>query len=247
MDFILPVYNVTKKIIDRHVDNFKKLEPSIAKYTRVIVIDDGSNPEFPVETDFGIKTKIARIDEDIIWHAEGAINLGFLLAEDSWCVLLNVDHIMPADDICRATLMKNRTREKIYIFDRYLPNGKSRNKNVTGVSMIHRDDWWRIGGYDEEFCGGHGCADWLATGFAYKNPPLSNNLSVAKALNFELIQTDLKVIEYKDAEAPLKRDSLDRNMKIYKTKLKALSEGKYRNTHIIGFDWRLVRDDSYEQ
>lgn len=235
MDIIFPIYNPDQVMFQRHIDEWKKC----GSYVRAIIIDDASDPPFNPTTDVGITTKVARVKKNIQWHAEGAINLGFLLANDDWCILLNFDHLLAASEIFKACSMK-KEQGNIYIFNRVLPDGRLRNKNVTGVCVIHRNDWLRIRGYDEDFCGMHGCADWLALGSFYGGYA-KGNPSVAKSIGLNYVQTDIRIIEYKNHGCNLPRKGRNANYDKYDRKVRELKKGTYINKRFVDFEWELLK------
>jgi len=238
MDIILPVYNISQTMLNRHIQELNKIPKNRIKDFRLIIIDDCSTPSFNPNLSIDMSIKAARVEVDVKWHAEGAINLGFVLANDDWCILTCVDHIIPTNDLVQCLDLK-KEKNNIYMFNRFLPNGKSRRKNVPGVCIIHRDDWWRLGGYDEDFCGKHGCADWLTFGCFHSGGEGYNQLSVAKQLRMNFIQTNLKIIEYADECCSLSRANR-RNYGIYFKKVKELEQGIYINRSKLNFRWHLT-------
>jgi hypothetical protein len=130
---------------ERIADIVAEKHPSV----RVVIVDDHS-PE-PLEPIEGID--IYRIDDDINWNQGGARNLGASVSE-GWLVFADMDYL-----ITRKTADKiiNMVRERDYMY----PLGR-RNKGVPqALFVIHKDDFERIGGYDEDFSGRYGYEDVL--------------------------------------------------------------------------------------
>lgn len=242
MNIIFPVYNISKEMLSRHLKEWHSLPVETKNRLRLIIVDDASPIPFPPETDTGLKTKIARVSQDIKWHAEGAFNLGFLLADDDWCILLQSDHLLPAEEIVKAVNLEKK-RGIIYVFSRMRPDGTSRNKNVASLPLIHRDDFWTVGGFDEDFCENHGGSDWLTFG-QYYNP--QRELSVADSVGMKFQQTNIKIIEYSEPFSGSFRwagNDLNKGITMWKNKLKEVKEGKYINKAKLHFTWRIIRDD----
>jgi hypothetical protein len=134
--------------------------PVLWAFISYIVVDDGSpkNPASDVVFRAGAsrpdKIKLFRINQDIRWNWLAARNIGFHHAETEWCLVTDMDHIVP-----RETLI-NR------IYGKHDPNvvyGFSRKEHTGEEIAPHPNSWfltkkkfWEIGGYDESFSGYYG-------------------------------------------------------------------------------------------
>jgi len=242
MNIIFPVYNISDEILSLHLKEWHSLPEEIRNKINLIIVDDCSPNPFPINIYTGFKTKIARVNTDIKWHAEGAFNLGFLLADDDWCVLLQSDHVMPTEEIIKMVNLK-KERGNLYVFQRMRPDGTSRNKNVASMTIIHRDDYWLVGGYDEDFCENHGGSDWLTWG-QYYNP--NRAVSVADTVGMKYVQTNIKIIEYQEkisGGARWEGNNLNKGLIMWQNKLKEVLAGTYVNRAKLHFTWKILRSD----
>ncbi len=108
---------------------------------------------------------IYRVLEDRPWHQHAARNLGAHVAGEGWLLLTDMDHVL-TEDAARALLKRIRLGkldpQAIYTLARIeadtgLPtmnNGKP--KPHPNSFVVTRETFWRIGGYDEDFCGVYG-------------------------------------------------------------------------------------------
>jgi len=128
--------------IERHLDEWCKY-PEVPKQ----VIDDGSKK--PLEL---YSIPVYRIEEDIPWNIPGARNLGATVCTTPWILFCDTDQSFSYDSM--AKLLDTRLeRGKFYSFER-------RNRPRTcGTLLIHREDYWAVGGYDEDFAGHYGYND----------------------------------------------------------------------------------------
>jgi len=138
-----------------------------------IIIDDGS-PEKPA-VDFLLNHKnrlqidIYRIDIDILWNLEGALNLGALFCVNEWMFMSDMDHFLPLESINKIFSLK-ASRFDFFMFKRL----KAR-KNWTEISELelrnpHKGtfllNWhlyWEVGGRNEDLCG------FYSVGWAFRN------------------------------------------------------------------------------
>lgn len=117
------------------------------------------------------RLSIYRVTEDRPWHQHAARNLGAHVAAAPWLLMTDMDHVVPADTL--AGLLA-ALEDCIFTFCRRdAPAGEpwrsnhwttmARTVNDAGDLKPHvnsfalpRSLYWKIGGYDEEYCGIYG-------------------------------------------------------------------------------------------
>lgn len=123
---------------------------------RFIVVDDGSpQPAEPVVRGYGLPVELYRIDVDIPWNMHGACNLGAHLAQ-GWILRTDLDHVL-LPERARALLEFDAKPDTWYRFDREWSDGSQtgwRKSHVNSL-LLHRDLYWKAGGYDEDYAGYH--------------------------------------------------------------------------------------------
>ena len=128
--------------------------PNGLKY---IVIDDGSptKPAKDVLRNTDLDIELYRIEENIPWNIGGARNLLFTVCEDDWVLMMDIDHLMslsgidyihsmPLDENCHYRFARFRPKE-----DRWI-------KPHRDTILVRRDDYWKVGGFDEDISGYYG-------------------------------------------------------------------------------------------
>jgi hypothetical protein len=114
--------------------------------TRVVIVDDCS-PE-PLQAPLGVDCY--RIEDNIPWNQPGARNLGFQEAK-GWIVCADIDHLVTKENIEDILKLKKK-KGTVYFLGR-------EDVNSWNVFLIHKDDFEKIGGYDEDFSGHYGYDD----------------------------------------------------------------------------------------
>lgn len=238
-----------QKAIDRQISIWKEIPEETRKQIQFILVDDYSKHPWKLDINFKLNLLVPRIDKDIYWNPPGAKNLAFLLADNDWIFNCDIDHTISAKTYCDLLEMK-KDRKCIYFFTRWLPNNIPRNKDSSNLFVVHRNDWWLTGGYDEDFSGNHGYDDYLITGNFYNNESglVTTDPNIMKNLGFSFIRTTLPIIEHKDSETGdnLKKTNSNLiNKKLLLTKLELLKANKYIHSPIIRFPWHIEQEYNF--
>lgn len=177
---------------------------------RVVIVDDG-HPD-ALESLPGVD--VYRIEEDIPWNQPGARNLGFSVSE-GWIICADIDHLVTKENIDELLKM-DKKKGTIYYLGREDTDGWN-------LYMIHKDDFEKIGGYDEDFCGHYGYDDTMFNLMAQRN-----------LKSVELRNIKAKVFA-KESSTKMNRDvTHNQNLLAYKMN-KDKSEGKR-----IRFNWHKI-------
>lgn len=129
----------------------------------VIVVDDGSpkHPAFDVlnNIDIPFPIRLFRIDVDVRWNWLAARNIGMFYARDGWCVLTDMDHVIPSG-VAFDLIMGSHNPGIIYRFSRREHTGAAIHPHPNSMLMT-RKMFWKVGGYDEALSGHYGTdGDW---------------------------------------------------------------------------------------
>ena len=135
---------------------------------KVILVDDGSQiaPAAAVARPDGLpELEIYRITEDRPWHQHAARNLGAHVAPNGWLLLTDMDHVLTEESACLLfrAFDKGLDGRKAYMLDRVEADTGLPTINEHGSPKPHpnsfvmtRKLYWKIGGYDEDWCGHYG-------------------------------------------------------------------------------------------
>lgn len=124
----------------------------------VVVVDDCGTPE--VGRIDAERFRVFRVEKDIHWNQPGARNLIAHVANSERLMLIDPDMTMAEGMLQKLidaalTLKPGRCFRPIL---RYEANGKFETTSPN-VHLILREDFNRIGGYDEDYCGNKGYSD----------------------------------------------------------------------------------------
>lgn len=133
------------------------------EFCKIVIVDDGSprNPAVVPITSAGWahpNLQLYRIKPNIPWNQDGARNLAMKHVTTPWAFMTDMDHLVPIDQLDALTeFAATRALPKHY----YMPN-----QRLTDGTFLHREhpnsylmrveDFWAMGGYDEDFAGSYG-------------------------------------------------------------------------------------------
>lgn len=130
----------------------------------VVIVDDCGEPPVRLETvtclDAIIKSaKLFRVDVDIPWNQMGARNLGMHHSE-GWCVMIDPDMVFdgPTMERMMQAAAKLQRGQVVRWSLRHVSSNKV-DQSSPNTWLIHRDDFFAVGGYDEDFAGNKGWSD----------------------------------------------------------------------------------------
>lgn len=123
-------------------------------HTDFILVDDGSQNQ--PAYDYLVKRRqknirLFAVTKDIGFNSHGARNLAMKHSRTKWNVFLDIDRRL-SDSTMESVVREEAAFKKgeTYLFTSTLDGSRSLNDYV-----VHRDDFWECGGYDEEFTNYH--------------------------------------------------------------------------------------------
>jgi len=226
LNIIYSIYNPKPHVIETHLNNWKSYGDLLEK-VNIILIDDGSILPIDFEIDFPINLTIARIKEDIYWNVGGAQNLGHYLANDDWCFSTDIDHILTKES-CNKLFDYNKESGNVYWFIRIKDNKVYKQHQNT--FLIHKKDYNKIDGYDEDLSGNGGYNDALIIAKMQYYKLKFVNTDILVHLNENL---SLNTKEYFKKGVPV-------NYQKFVSKVNEMQKGTYKQKSILNFNWKIV-------
>ena len=158
-------------------------------HVKFMICDDGSQEKPLTDNDVPDDWGWLQVTEDIGWNNEGARNLIMKEAETDWVVLLDLDHLLFPYVAQQIHNIAHLDKDKAPFHERQF-NIQSKmmqpamnldlsggltpyppHKIVSANSFaIHKEHFWKLGGYDEAFSGMYGYDMTLVRQLGNKNP-----------------------------------------------------------------------------
>lgn len=151
LTFVYATYN-NPGMLEVQFDRWAAYPEDLRKQVEFIVVDDGSR--VPVKPRAGLPLRVYRVTEDRPWHQDGARNLGAHVAREGWVFFGDMDHVVSAPSLRAMLALEDEAT--CYRFPRRLVSGAYALAPAVNIFACTRAMFWRVGGYDERYCGAYG-------------------------------------------------------------------------------------------
>lgn len=167
LTFVLSYYN-QQDVLKKHISFWKKYSPEYKEKTSFLIVDDCSKKSaidvLKNEQDIDdLDIHLYRVKEDLFCNIAGVRNLGFKEMQTEWGLLLDMDTLVD-NDMMKGLfiLMKYKEKRAAYKFNRKVPKNPRHVKNGQfhpAITLIRREDYWFVGGCEEDLVGHYGQTD----------------------------------------------------------------------------------------
>jgi glycosyltransferase involved in cell wall biosynthesis len=158
IQFVYPYYE-NPMFLERQIRHWLRYPKSLRCCIRAIVVDDGSPDNAAVDVlrsfpELPFSVRLFRIEVDVRWNWLAARNIGMHHATSGWCVVTDMDHMIPAA-VAERLITCRHDEAVIYRFSRVEHTGEAIHPHPNSMFM-QRSVFWKVGGYDEELSGFYG-------------------------------------------------------------------------------------------
>lgn len=165
LSLVMPFY-LNRSMLELQFREWQRWSAKARAQIEAVIVDDGSpEPAVDVPRPDGLpELSIYRVLEDRPWHQHAARNLGAHVARAPWLLLTDMDHVLTAE--AADALLKRLGRldaGTAYFLHRIEATTLDPTLGTDGRSKPHpnsfvmtRELYWRVGGYDEDYCGVYG-------------------------------------------------------------------------------------------
>lgn len=239
-------------LITTYFEDPRRLKEFIEKqfdenfYSELIIVDDGSplQPAEPIVMKYPDKNiRLFRVKSDIGFNSHGARNLAMKHVDTEWAYMTDIDR----DNIGRFAPVLDRYVRSAY--DNEYFNFLLGMDHYNSTDVTHNDycvrtkDWWRTGGYDEEFVNWHfGDRIFIERLNSYLTPTTIPVIIKATRKGRKWVETDTGITTYPNDETVIHPTY----SKEYQKKLIDLVGWRNDNPelwvrdNIINFEWEQV-------
>jgi hypothetical protein len=224
----------------------------------VVLVDDGS-PELDSAAQFVStfvshpdnalpRISVYRVLEDRPWHQHGARNLGAHVARAQWLLLTDMDHVCSAELVASCLdLMQVARADDFYTFERrdaptrgpwkasHWPtmkptiNGDGELKPHVNSFMVGRELYWRVGGYDEDYCGIYGTDQHFRTRLHATGRHMLNPLPLIRVSRDVIPDASTRDVERKTEGRSAAKKAVARAK---------MAEGRANVISVLNFPWK---------
>jgi len=154
-------------MLKKQLEAIRSWPGEVRNHVTVVIVDDCGNPPVAVGDIAAFadsllhEAKLLRIEKDIPWNQMGARNLGMHVSRGH-CLMIDPDMVFDGEIIMRMRQAAAKLRRGHVL--KYGLKHVSNSKHPIDMSspntfLLHRDDFFAVGGYDEDFAGHKGWSD----------------------------------------------------------------------------------------
>lgn len=149
------------RMLDKWFETLRAYDDDVLDRLHLVIVDDHGDPPVVIPDDIQVMlgVRLYRVESSIPWNQMGARNLGAQEATTGWMLLLDPD--MVVEPIVARRLLdqieKMHAGEVVKLLLRY--TNDVFDSSSPNVYLMHKNDFERIGGYDEDYAGQKGWSD----------------------------------------------------------------------------------------
>tara|TARA_R100000005_G_C4985629_1_gene194065 strand:+ start:996 stop:1697 length:702 start_codon:yes stop_codon:yes gene_type:complete len=224
----LSFYNQNDVLV-KHVLGWKSWSKELKEKFSFCIIDDCSKTkaiDVLSEIDLSdLNLSIYRVQEDLVCNIAGVRNLSAQECKTEWMVILDMDTLISEELASSMTQLCKAPKGSCFKFNRRVPSNPYHPKNNQphpAVCLLQLEDYWDVGGCEEDLVGHYGQTDPI---FWYR---ASNVLTVH-------FRSDMYLDYIPEGEAVINRDT-SHNQKLFEEKRRTHNW----STDFVRFKWEKV-------
>lgn len=161
----LSYYNQDEVLKD-HINLWKSYSGEIKEQFSFCIVDDCSKiPADEVLSGIDLSDldiHIYRITDDLYCNIAGVRNLSATVCKTDWMVILDMDTMISKELAESMLILISATSGNCFKFNRTVPSDKNHEKNNQihpAVCLLRKEDYWSVGGCEEDLVGHYGQTD----------------------------------------------------------------------------------------
>ena len=224
----LSFYNQNDVLV-KHVLGWKSWSKELKEKFSFCIIDDCSKTkavDVLSEIDLSdLNLSIYRVQEDLVCNIAGVRNLSAQECKTEWMVILDMDTLISEELASSMIQLSHAPKGSCFKFNRRVPSNPYHPKNNQphpAVCLLQLEDYWDVGGCEEDLVGHYGQTDPI---FWYR---ASNVLTVH-------FRSDMYLDYIPEGEAVINRDT-SHNQKLFEEKRRTHNW----STDFVRFKWEKM-------
>ncbi|MEH3144328.1 MAG: glycosyltransferase family A protein [Methylobacterium frigidaeris] len=158
-------YN-NEESVSKAVESYREMSRLHPETFDFVLVDDHSHDAIDANLFSDVENlRVFRIIEDVAWNMPAARNIGVQEAFCDKIVLMDIDHLVDPTQI--GNLLSDAERLKVGQIGQFRRRKRVKNSDHEWIEiashinsfMIHKSDFIRVGGYEENFSGNYGHED----------------------------------------------------------------------------------------
>jgi hypothetical protein len=154
-------YYENAKMLRLQMHEWAMYRPAEKASLKIVIVDDGS-PQHPAvdvikNYECGIPIELYRVIPNIPWNQDGARNLAMQNVTTPWVLMTDMDHMLSRSQVgAFLNLVDKQARPGNYYMPQRVDFDGRANYEHANSYVFNHQDFWKVGGYDEDFAGVYG-------------------------------------------------------------------------------------------
>jgi glycosyltransferase involved in cell wall biosynthesis len=159
VSIVVNYYN-NQRCLEPLLANYKKLSAIAKDFFELVLVDDHSHepPDLRIFENVA-QLRVFRVTEDIPWNMPGARNIGALEARNRLILFSDVDHILEVDQLHAFIEDSQKIQVGTRVVGSRKPLGSRHLHPHVNCFLMYKQDFFKVGGYEELFSGHYGQED----------------------------------------------------------------------------------------
>lgn len=160
LTFVMAAYE-QPLMLNKWWETLRTYPEKVSKRIHLVIVDDHGDPPAAIPDDVRerFRSRLFRVLDDIPWNQMGCRNLGVQEAETDWVLMMDPDMVVEPEIAARLLVWvaKLKLGQVVKMLLRYTDGVL--DSSSPNCYLIHKEDFNRAGGYDEDYAGHKGWSD----------------------------------------------------------------------------------------
>lgn len=144
-------------LVQLHIEQWKSLPDDVVDQLEFICVDDFSSEEIKINKG-NLNLRLFKVIDDIDWNMPGCKNLGAFMSKSDWIIFFDIDNFIEPNGFTKILNAINQLDARtLYRFNR-TEQGERVDSHINTL-LLHKKEFFEIGGLDEDFSGHYGYED----------------------------------------------------------------------------------------